>query len=332
MQVYKALYPDKAQDTIFGLETIGEKSREKKDLDAMEIDKIQRKEGKSLRYCQIYAGKGFKNKSKTYNTVDCYDKPSNENKHPYKTSSQKPSLPGPSKNKNQSFRAQLIKMLEKNSNNPDFSSENVKINSASIEKIPDIVCNKTTSFKISVILWVYRKKVQTKALVDSGATTNFVNRVVIENNNLVTYKLANPYCVINADGTPNKAGYITEYVQAYVEIGLHRTTQHLFVTNLGNKEMIIGYLYLYKYNPNIDWQKGQWEFTRCPDICTSKAYKIRDVETGANELYLELDVSRSPSLDDIGDEDPNNHILSWADTTDPGSHQQAMMIAAILNN
>jgi len=115
------------------------------------------------------------------------------------------------------------------------------------------VCNKTTSFKIPAILWVYRKKVQTKALVDLGATTNFVNRVVMENNNLVTYKLANLYCIINADGTPNKVGQITEYVQAYVEIGLHKTAQHLFVTNLGNKKMIIGYLYLYKHNPNIDW-------------------------------------------------------------------------------
>jgi len=81
-----------------------------------------------------------------------------------------------------------------------------------LESYNNIVCNKTTSFKIPVILWVYRKKVQTKALVDLGTTTNFVNRVVVENNNLVTYKLANPYCVINADGTPNKAGYITEYV------------------------------------------------------------------------------------------------------------------------
>jgi len=45
-----------------------------------------------------------------------------------------------------------------------------------------------------------------------------------------------------------------------------------------------------------------------------------------------MDVSGFPSLDDIGDEDPDNHILSWADTTDPGSHQQAMMIATILNN
>jgi len=74
------------------------------------------------------------------------------------------------------------------------------------------VHNKTTSFKIPVILWIYRKKVQTEALVDLGATTNFVDRVVIENNNLITYKLENLYCVINMDGTPNKTGYITEYI------------------------------------------------------------------------------------------------------------------------
>ena len=66
----------------------------------MEIDEIQRKEGKSLRYYQICAGKGFKNKSKIHNTVDCYDKPSNENKCPYKTFFQKLSPLGPSKNKN----------------------------------------------------------------------------------------------------------------------------------------------------------------------------------------------------------------------------------------
>ena len=154
----------------------------------------------------------------------------------------------------------------------------------------------------------------------------------MENNNLVTYKLANPYRVINVDGTPNKAGQITEYVRAYVEIGSHKTTQHLFVTNLGTKEMMIGYLYLYKHNPNIDWQKGQWEFTRCPDTYASKARKTRDIEAGANELYLEMLVSGFPSLDDIGDEDPVNNILSWADTTDSGNHQQAMVVAAILNN
>jgi len=87
MQAYKALHLDKTQATIFGLEVIGEKSRGKKNPDTMEIDEIQRKEGKSSQYCQICTGKGFKNKSKTYNTVDCYDKPSNENKCPHKISS-----------------------------------------------------------------------------------------------------------------------------------------------------------------------------------------------------------------------------------------------------
>ena len=48
MQAYKALHLDKAQGTIFGLKAIGEKSRGKKDLDAMEINEIQKKEGKSL--------------------------------------------------------------------------------------------------------------------------------------------------------------------------------------------------------------------------------------------------------------------------------------------
>jgi len=75
---------------------------------------------------------------------------------------------------------------------------------------------------------------------------NFIDRVVMENNKLKMHKLANPYCVINVDNTSNKAGQITEYVQAYIEIGSHKMTQHLFVTKLENKEMMIGYSYLYK--------------------------------------------------------------------------------------
>ena len=90
-----------------------------------------------MQYCQICAGKGFKNKAKMYNTIDCYDKPGNENKRPHKTSSQKPSPPGPNKSKNQLFRAQLIKLLEEESDNPESSPEDINVNSASIEKIPD---------------------------------------------------------------------------------------------------------------------------------------------------------------------------------------------------
>ena len=49
----------------------------------------------------------------------------------------------------------------------------------------------------------------------------------MENNNLVIYKLANPYCILNTDGTPNKVEKITEYIWAYIEIKSHKTTQYL---------------------------------------------------------------------------------------------------------
>ena len=104
IQAYKALHLDKAQGAIFGPEAIREKNEGKRNPDAMEINKIQKKEEKSLQYYQICTGKGFKNKAKLHNTIDCYDKPGNKDKCPQKFSSQKPFPPGPSKNKNQSFR------------------------------------------------------------------------------------------------------------------------------------------------------------------------------------------------------------------------------------
>ena len=105
----------------------------------MEINEIQKKEGKNLRYCQICTGKGFKNKAKSHNTADCYNKPSNKDKCPHKTSSQKPFPPGPNKNKNQSFRARLMKLLEEDSDDPEFPPEDVNVSSASSEEIPDPV-------------------------------------------------------------------------------------------------------------------------------------------------------------------------------------------------
>jgi len=74
-----------------------------------------------------------------HNTVDCYDKPGNEDKCPHKTSSQKPSPPGPNKNKNQLFRARLMKLLEEESDDLESPPEDVNVNSVSIEEIPNPV-------------------------------------------------------------------------------------------------------------------------------------------------------------------------------------------------
>ena len=113
------------------------------------------------------------------------------------------------------------------------------------------------SFRLLVTLWVYGKKVQGKALVDCGATTLFINKKYVERNHLVTNKLASLFQVTNADGTPNVAVQVTEYVRAYLDIGTHKTVHHFLVTNLGDKDMMIGYTYLHRHNPEIDWAAGE---------------------------------------------------------------------------
>ena len=111
----------------------------------------------------------------------------------------------------------------------------------------NVARNKSSSFKLPVTLWVYGKKSQATALVDSGATTSFINQKFVETNNLVPIKLANPYIVYNADGTENKAGRITHALRAYLEIGTHKHTQYLLVTDLSDKDMYLGYKFLHHH-------------------------------------------------------------------------------------
>jgi hypothetical protein len=93
----------------------------------------------------------------------------------------------------------------------------------SIEK--NISHNKLTSFKLPVTLWVFGTMARAKALVDSGATSNFINKSFVKKHNLVMNKMANLYEVRNADGTANKDGRIAYYVRTYIKIREHATTQ-----------------------------------------------------------------------------------------------------------
>lgn len=200
--------------------------------------------------------------------------------------------------------------------------------------VPDVLVNTSrtkNSFKLPVTLWVYGKKVQVEALIDSGATTSFINSSVVESNNLVTHKLANPYVVFNADGTSNKQGKIDQSVRAYVEIGPHKSTHQLLVADLGNKDLIIGMTYLRKHNPEIDWAKGEWRYTRCPESCSLGARKREFVaEEEAKELQLQRSDPLTIPLDELGEECVENPHINWVDTSDPEDQEIAQFVAEIL--
>ena len=74
----------------------------------------------------------------------------------------------------------------------------------------------------------------------------------------------NPIRVFNVDGSRNSAGDVTHTTTILMEYLGHREELTAEVTNLGKNSLILGYTWLQKHNPSIDWQTGVIKFTRCP--------------------------------------------------------------------
>ena len=105
------------------------------------------------------------------------------------------------------------------------------------------------------------------ALLDSGATGLFMNKEFVERNGFKMEKLERPVKVMNVDGTHNKGGDITHEVTCNIYYKGHRERARFNVCDLGRTEVILGMPWLAAHNPEIDWEKGEVELTRCPPWC-----------------------------------------------------------------
>ena len=105
------------------------------------------------------------------------------------------------------------------------------------------------------------------ALLDSGANTTFISTSVTEQLGLPLEPLANPICVFNDNGTRNSAGDVMHTTTLTMEYLGHHEELHAEVTNLGKNSLILGYTWLKKHNPVIDWQTGTMKFSHCPCSC-----------------------------------------------------------------
>src|SRR5579863_5269135 len=111
--------------------------------------------------------------------------------------------------------------------------------------------------EIKVPLQSFIGKAETRALVNSGATENFIDFCTITKLRLGTRKLPNPRMVYNVDQSINQNGTITHCCDLYVTKGNQKTWQQFYVMNLGWNELIFGYPWLKEFNPQIDWKEGQ---------------------------------------------------------------------------
>src|ERR1700756_2879346 len=101
-----------------------------------------------------------------------------------------------------------------------------------------------------------RTKAAGKALLDSGATDNFISEDTWKRLGVGRKKLEAPITVYNVDGTENKQGKLTYYCRLRVKYDGKEDLQNFYLTDLGKDRLILGFPFLHKFNPQVDWRKG----------------------------------------------------------------------------
>jgi len=106
-----------------------------------------------------------------------------------------------------------------------------------------------------------------KALLDSGATGNFIDRDFVRTKGINTWSISRPIPVYNVDGSPNKAGQISEVVDVVLRYKTHSERMLLAVFSLRRQSMILSYTWLKDHNPEVNWQTREVQMNRCPPRC-----------------------------------------------------------------
>ena len=116
------------------------------------------------------------------------------------------------------------------------------------------------------------RKISARALLDSSTEGIIVNHEFAKCNKLTLCTLAKPIPVKNVDGTMNQQGAVCYTMIQTIRIKspsneYHEELSELYVTALGDHDVIFGTDWLQAHNPEVDWAKPQLAFTRCPKSC-----------------------------------------------------------------
>jgi len=169
----------------------------------------------------------------------------------------------------------------------------------------DVFLPKENSIQVKVKIRSKDLQADIHALLDSGATENFISQIVVNRFKLPRIKLPKVKYVRNMDGTRNSIGAITHAVyleMKYNDAKLHARAQTLpfYIINMGTDNMILGYTFLAATNPRIDWKNRM--FHGHVTVSTQDAHlwtRTRQQCNLDNITIAEQNDNESPDLDFI---------------------------------
>ena len=122
------------------------------------------------------------------------------------------------------------------------------------------------SMTICFYIWSIVKRADTIALLDSGATENFMNLGYAWWLHLPIKCLSQPWPLFNIDRSENKSGWLLFYMDLQVWTGHQTANLRFFLSDLGEHKAILGYPWFAAFQPHIDWKKGWINTTQLPVV------------------------------------------------------------------
>ena len=122
---------------------------------------------------------------------------------------------------------------------------------------------------VKVQLQREKKTVTINAMVDSGATEDFINSEVCKKHGFKMIKAKNPRKIYLVDGKPSAMEPVTHLTEVPMDISNHRELATFQVANLQHHEVILGMPWLREHNPTLDWKEKKITFNgeRCTTFC-----------------------------------------------------------------
>ena len=105
-----------------------------------------------------------------------------------------------------------------------------------------------------------KKTIDTTALIDSGATGNFIDPHLLPLGIFKLSQISSPITTYNVDGTPNNKGTIHWTTVISFTSGSFTDTIKFMVIQLSHPQIILGMPWLQKWNPKIDWMMFTIDF------------------------------------------------------------------------
>ncbi|QRV83565.1 Transposon Tf2-1 polyprotein [Ceratobasidium sp. AG-Ba] len=99
------------------------------------------------------------------------------------------------------------------------------------------------------------------AMIDSGASSIFISKKIVQDFQLFKKKLKKPRRLKVIDGREIDSGCVEHYCSINLKIFNHEEEVDAYVVNIGNHNIVLGMSWLKRHNPAIDWDKKSLVFS-----------------------------------------------------------------------